>query len=254
VAKFSKAAPIKGVASPAKRSGSFMSTRHTAAAMEKCSIFDATCQRPGGRTTVYCSDNTLATIAWATCTMDFRPETLMAKGLELLIGVGFPAGALVSRAILRALEAKAAAAAVEKAAAAASRPMKGGLPPSPVPGGWQVVTESMSARSAAYQSQITGVASGQSYLVKGVKFDGYAGGVLQEAKGPGYAQFVRDGQFTPWFAGADSLASQASRQLAAAGGTPVSWYVAESSAAAAIKQLFAQRGITGISIVTVPAK
>jgi hypothetical protein len=41
------------------------------------------------------------------------------------------------------------------------------------------------------------------YRVNGVKFDGYANGVLQEAKGPGYAQFVRNGEFQPWFLSAE---------------------------------------------------
>jgi len=42
----------------------------------------------------------------------------------------------------------------------------------------------MSARAAAYQEQITGQAIGSVYRVNGVKFDGFADGVLQDAKGP----------------------------------------------------------------------
>ena len=47
----------------------------------------------------------------------------------------------------------------------------------------------MSARTAAYQTQITGQ-TGQAYIVNGVKFDGYTDGMLLDAKGPGYATFL----------------------------------------------------------------
>jgi len=110
----------------------------------------------------------------------------------------------------------------------------------------------MSARAAAYQAQVTGRAAGSVYTVNGVKFDGFIDGVLQDAKGPGYATFVRNGQFQPWFQGADELASQAQRQIAAAGGTPITWSVAEADAATAINHLFESRGISGISVVHVP--
>jgi len=118
------------------------------------------------------------------------------------------------------------------------------------PGAWADVSESMSGRAAAYQAQIAGRAG--VYEVDGVKFDGFANGALQEAKGPGYATFVRNGQFVPWFRGADALAGQAERQVAAAGGTPIDWSVAEPSAATAIRNLFAERGISGIGVSYVP--
>ncbi len=54
------------------------------------------------------------------------------------------------------------------------------------PGAWGVVAESMSERAAAYQTQITGRAAGSVYWLNGVKFDGFADGVLQDAKGPRY--------------------------------------------------------------------
>lgn len=85
-----------------------------------------------------------------------------------------------------------------------------------------------------------------------MKFDGFANGVLQDAKGPGYAGFVRNGQFEPWYDGADGLASQAQRQLAAAGGVPITWSVAEPEAVVAINNLFASRGISGINVTHVP--
>ncbi|MBO0846561.1 MAG: hypothetical protein J2P22_14215, partial [Nocardioides sp.] len=120
------------------------------------------------------------------------------------------------------------------------------------PGAWGTAAESMSSRGAAYQARVTGGTAGSVYRVGGVKFDGFANGVLQEAKGPGYAKFVRNGQFQPWFSGADSLASQAQRQLAAAGGTPITWSVAEPEAATAINNLFMSRGISGITVTYVP--
>jgi RHS repeat-associated protein len=120
------------------------------------------------------------------------------------------------------------------------------------PGAWGPAAESMSGRAAAYQARVAGGAAGSVYRVGGVKFDGFANGVLQEAKGPGYAKFVRNGQFKPWFSGADGLASQAQRQLAAAGGTPITWSVAEAEAATAINNLFMSRGISGINVSYVP--
>ncbi len=120
------------------------------------------------------------------------------------------------------------------------------------PGAWGTATESMSARSAAYQARVTGQPVGSVYRVNGVKFDGYAQGILQEAKGPGYASFVRNGQFQPWFNGADGLVSQAQRQLAAAQGVPITWSVAEANAVTAIDNLFMSRGISGISLIHAP--
>lgn len=112
----------------------------------------------------------------------------------------------------------------------------------------------MSDRAAAYQSRITGRLPEVGYTVRGVKFDGFdeAAGVLLDAKGPGYATFVRNGQFQPWFRGADDLVAQAQRQLGAAGGTPIRWHFAEQAAADATRNLLRSRGITGIDIVVTP--
>jgi filamentous hemagglutinin len=110
----------------------------------------------------------------------------------------------------------------------------------------------MSPRAAAYQEQITGEPAGSVYRVNGVKFDGFTDGVLQEAKGPGYANFVENGEFQPWYDGAEKMVRQAVSQLAAANGTPITWSVAEESAVTAIDNLFAARGITGINVVYVP--
>jgi hypothetical protein len=115
-----------------------------------------------------------------------------------------------------------------------------------------VAQEAMSGCAAAYKQQITGRAAGSVYEVNGVKFNGYANGALQEAKGPGYASFVKNGEFQPYFRGAQGLVDQAMRQLAAAGGTPITWSVAEQSTATAIDNLFASDGISGINVVYVP--
>lgn len=119
------------------------------------------------------------------------------------------------------------------------------------PGAFMSVSESMSAQAAAYQARVAGTNAGSAYVVNGVKFDGFAKGVLIDAKS-NYAQFVKDGQFRSWFSGADSLVAQAQRQLSAAGGTPIQWRFAEEAAANATRALFQQRGISGISIVHVP--
>ena len=119
-------------------------------------------------------------------------------------------------------------------------------------GAWAFVDEAMSDRAAAYQLRITGAQPGSVYELNGVKFDGYSGGVLQDAKGPGYSSFVKNGRFVGWFNGADSMVTQARSQLAAAGGRPITWYVAESDTAAAIRTLFEQNGISGINVQFTP--
>ena len=122
------------------------------------------------------------------------------------------------------------------------------------PGQFGRVIESMSDRAAIYQSRVTGTLPDVGYVANGVKFDGFnAGrGVLLDAKGPGYATFVKDGQFRPWYNGADSMAAQAQRQLGAAGGTPIEWHFAEEAAANATRNLFQSRGIEGISVFHSP--
>jgi hypothetical protein len=111
----------------------------------------------------------------------------------------------------------------------------------------------MSARAAAYKSQISGKLPGQVYMVNGVKFDGYDGSSLLDAKGPGYANFVgANGEFKPWWNGTDSLLDQAERQTMAAGTTPISWDIAERPAADAIRNLLQQNGYSNINVVHVP--
>jgi len=123
------------------------------------------------------------------------------------------------------------------------------------PGGFTQTPESMSERAAQYQAEVTGTPPGQSYVVDGVKFDGFADGSLLDAKGPGYEQFVdaSSGSFKPWYRGADQLVQQAERQLLVAGDTPITWHVAEGRAATAIENLLAENGIGGIVVTWTPA-
>jgi hypothetical protein len=125
------------------------------------------------------------------------------------------------------------------------------------PGAWEAVTESMSARAAEYQMQITGHPITDGYLVNGVKFDGFAGGFLEDAKSY-YAQFTSDGQFMPWWVnsptGGQAVISQAVRQVEAAGGAPIRWSIAEPEALSAFQHLLDSEGITQIQLVLVPPK
>ena len=122
------------------------------------------------------------------------------------------------------------------------------------PGQFKQVSEVMSERASQYQSDISGHLSEYSYVANGVKYDSFddLAGKLIDAKGPGYANFVKDGQFQPWFSGADDLVMQAQRQLQAAEGTPIQWFFAEETAADATKYLLQSRGITGVEIIYSP--
>ncbi len=91
---------------------------------------------------------------------------------------------------------------------------------------------------------MTGLLPGVEYTVGGVAFDGFEGGVLLEAKGPGYAALL-DPRAT-WSDAMDGLLDQAGRQLAAAGGTPIRWVFAEEAAANATRAAFEANGIGGI--------
>jgi RHS repeat-associated protein len=115
-------------------------------------------------------------------------------------------------------------------------------------GTWVASAEAMSPRAAAFQAQVTGRA-GEVFLLNGVKFDGIVNNVLVEAKGAGYAAFVKDGAFVSWFKGAAELVAQAQRQLAAAGGAAIRWSFAEAAAAEATRALLKANGIKGIKVV-----
>ena len=86
----------------------------------------------------------------------------------------------------------------------------------------------------------------------GVKFDGYRKGVLLEAKGPGYTQFVKNGGFKQFFAGRRKLLEQAKRQRRAAKEVLVEWHIAEKEFARALENFFATNRVFGIRIVHTP--
>jgi restriction endonuclease fold toxin 5 of polymorphic toxin system len=95
-------------------------------------------------------------------------------------------------------------------------------------------------RAAQYQARITGQ-PGQAYELNGVRFDGASdAGELLEAKGPGYANLLRQK-----FAGSviDKLLAQAARQVAAAAGRQIVWHFAEQEAADAVIEELIKLGI-----------
>jgi hypothetical protein len=125
------------------------------------------------------------------------------------------------------------------------------------PGEWVEVDEYMSESARSYQAQVTGAPRGSAYRVKAhgeeVDFDGYQDGALLEAKGPNYAQFVRDDlEFEDYFKGLAGILKQARRQIEAApAGTPIRWLVAEKKFADALGKLFLERRLS-IQVVHVP--
>jgi hypothetical protein len=50
--------------------------------------------------------------------------------------------------------------------------------------------------------------SGSLFLKAGTKFDAFVNGVLRDGKGPGYANFVKNGQFVQWFRGKEGLSTR----------------------------------------------
>ncbi|WP_234021048.1 Tox-REase-5 domain-containing protein [Streptomyces sp. Tu 6176] len=133
------------------------------------------------------------------------------------------------------------------------------------PGVWQWVKDEAKDKPAAvaYEEQITGIPVGFGYVIHGtpnargfVKFDGYKDGVLVDAKGENYAWAVKNGIFRPDFKGAQSMVDQANRQLAvvkAVGAkTAITRHVAEEETSVAIRNLFADNGISGIQVTHTP--
>jgi hypothetical protein len=121
------------------------------------------------------------------------------------------------------------------------------------PGGqWVAVSEGMSARASTYQNQVAGNSAGRAYVVNGVRFDGFNGKVLIEAKGPGYAQWLSGGKFKDGFYGTKALVDQAERQSRVANGFPIEWHVAEPEVASAIRNLLDEARIPGITVINTP--
>lgn len=126
---------------------------------------------------------------------------------------------------------------------------KGIAPGADGPGLW-VKPKAMSPRARAYQTQITG--REEEYVLNGVQFDGFSDGVLLEAKGPGYRNFVKGEDLRTWFTGAEEIFDQTKRQTTAAGGIPIIWHVAEPELAAALEKVFRRKKIS-IRVIHTPA-
>jgi restriction endonuclease fold toxin 5 of polymorphic toxin system len=116
------------------------------------------------------------------------------------------------------------------------------------PGEWVKTDEYMSESSRDFQAQVTGAPKGHAYRVKWgdeeVDFDGFEQGILLEAKGTGYAQWI-DGElkFFKIFEGGPKMLDQARRQFKAANGTPIRWIVAEEKLAGALRKMFKAAGL-----------
>jgi hypothetical protein len=91
--------------------------------------------------------------------------------------------------------------------------------------------------------------SGKAYLLNDVRFDGFSD-VLIEAKGPGYSKLIRD----PWISDqiAEVFLKQVRRQLRAAKGKAIKWFVAEADVADGVQRLFQENNIRGVSVIHRP--
>lgn len=151
---------------------------------------------------------------------------------------------------LAAAERRAAASAPATIAGTAGRKAVG-------PGAWETVNESMSARAAAYQTQITGLPITDGYVIRTatgpVKFDGFHNGVLIDAKSY-YSNFIKGDDWIWFFDTEKNFLRQARSQLAAAGGTPIEWVFAEPKTAALVGQLLKDANLSGIAIKVVLPK
>ncbi|MGW1882993.1 polymorphic toxin type 27 domain-containing protein [Streptomyces sp. NPDC001970] len=110
------------------------------------------------------------------------------------------------------------------------------------PGVWNISKEGGKKPAAvAYEFQITGVPDGFGYLIRNtpnprgeLKFDGYKGGTLLEAKGPGYSNLM---SFRPKIVEEDFV-KQAKDQVAAAPNTPLEWHIAEEDVFQVAQEVF----------------
>jgi len=83
-------------------------------------------------------------------------------------------------------------------------------------------------------------------LLNGTRFDGLVNGVLVDAKGR-YAFLLEKG----W--AQEGLLKQAQRQIKAANGASIEWHFAEEAAANTVRQLFKDKGVTGINVHYTPS-
>ena len=128
-------------------------------------------------------------------------------------------------------------------------------------GAWETVNEHMSARAAAYQTQITGRPITEGYVIKTptgeVKFDDFSNGTLIEVKSYFEKSFTVKGEDEwKWFFDPEAkFVKQALSQAAAARGTPQRYVFAEQKVAGMVRELFAgYPELRNIDIIVVPPK
>jgi hypothetical protein len=92
------------------------------------------------------------------------------------------------------------------------------------------------------------------YKIGNTEYDGLVDGVLVEAKGPGYAGFIKDNEFKYWFGRKLQIINQAKRQVAGSGGVPLVWHVADAEFKPVLEKLFMDNDIFGITVVHTAAK
>ncbi|WP_199727988.1 restriction endonuclease fold toxin 5 domain-containing protein [Corallococcus sp. CA049B] len=124
------------------------------------------------------------------------------------------------------------------------------------PGKWVQVNESMSDRARDYQAQVTGAPKGSAYRLKvgdeEVDFDGYdlVDDLLLEAKGAGYAKFIKDNmELKDFYRGFDKVLAQAVRQSRLAQGKRIRWIVAEKRFADLLRKAFDALELDTIEVV-----
>ncbi|MFH9892397.1 RICIN domain-containing protein [Streptomyces luteogriseus] len=127
------------------------------------------------------------------------------------------------------------------------------------PGSWATERESMAAADAAYQRAVTGgVPEGFVYKVRDpstasgyVKFDGYLNGTLIDAKNLHYPDnFINAGTGKLRFPTKETGTMK--KQVGAANGVPVVWYMNNERTAIALQHWVADNGLKGIKIVFKP--
>jgi hypothetical protein len=124
------------------------------------------------------------------------------------------------------------------------------------PGEWRHKKFSGSERARRYQEQISGRSADEVYFIEGVEYDGFASGILKEAKGERYLEFFqKNGQPKAWYETSgefERLIEQAGKQSRAARGTPVEWHVAEREMVGILRRHFEEAGIKGIKVIHTP--
>ena len=108
-------------------------------------------------------------------------------------------------------------------------------------GGWIKSNKHMSPEARKYQAKVSKY-PGYEYRLNGVDFDGFRGGALLDAKGPGYLQLMTSNGTAQslW----NKLSAQATRQRRAAGPSGrIVWHVAEEEAVPMFRRVGQRSGI-----------